>query len=302
MRKPFALLKVGSKCPEVSYAKRMINLASARRSYGFRWDTPFNEGLETFTQQFQRAVLAFQKAAGFTGTDVDGVIGNQTWGALGVQLAISYPIRMVPQPKPHTCFECATKMVQNGKPAKFGKTRHVAIETAHDRLVEITPSGKRVPIARDSEPEILRLFVKGGLWMGSSPSDVDENNLRLYGRRNGWQSFWPPTEDRMIPWLAESMGQAPVMAGGFLYQAGQQDYPGHAVVIGSLWTDWTPEGTLVKVFDPYPVGRGRIYATDPTRFYIAGRPFDAVIYYVPGQAHQKSQGVYQIWEDNIPKY
>jgi hypothetical protein len=276
----------------------MINLASARRSYGFTWPVAFDAENQTFTLGFQRAVLVFQKEAGFTKPEIDGVIGNQTWGALGVQLAITYPIHLVPQPKPHTCFECCAKMVQNGKAAVLGKTKRVGIEAKSGQMVEILADGKRVKTDRHADPDILRLFAKGGLWMGEGAHAVDENNLKLFARRNGWQSHWPPAENER---LAEWLGQAPVMAGGFLLQAGQSDYPGHAVVIGGIWTDGTEEGTLIKIFDPYPVGKGRIYATQPSNFFAAGRQFQAEIYYVPAQAHQKSMGTYQIWENNIPK-
>jgi hypothetical protein len=299
LRKALALLQKGAKCPEVSYAKWMINLASSRRSYGFRWETPFNAEDQTFTQALHKAVLLFQKAAGFTGKDVDGIIGNQTWGALGVQLAITYPIQMVPQPKPHTCFECSGKMVQNGKAVTLGKTKRVGVETSSGKLVEVGADGKRRPIDRNADPDVLKLFAKGGLWMGEDAGSLDEHNLKLFARRNGWQSYWPPVEFEK---LAEWMASAPVLAGGFLVQPGQTDYPGHAVVIGAIWTDWTEEGTLIKIFDPFPVGKGRIYATRPSNLVIAGRQFRPEIFYVPAQAHQKSMGAYQIWEDNIPKY
>jgi len=299
VRKALALLKTGSKCPEVSYAKWMINLASARRKYRFRWETVFNPEDQLFTKAFHNAVLAFQKAAGFTGGDVDGIIGDKTWGRLGVQLAITYPITMVPQPKRHTCFESSGKMVQNGKAVVLGRTKLVGVEKSSGKLVEVRQDGSRVAIDRNADPDVLKMFAKGGLWMGESAASIDEHNLKLFGRRNGWQFHWAPAEFEMI---AEWLGSAPVLAGGFLVQPGQTDNPGHAVVIAAIWTDWTAEGTLVMIFDPFPVGRGRIYATQPSNFFAAGRPFHPEIFYVPVQAHKKTMGSYQIWEDNIPKY
>jgi len=299
LRKALALLRTGSKGPEVSYAKWMINLASRRRKHGFHWQNEFNAENQTFTGLFHKAVVAFQQAAGFKGGDVDGVIGDKTWGALGVQLAITYPIRLVPQPKRHTCFECCARMIQNGRPAKLGKTRLVAVERGSERMVEVRPDGSRVPTDRFAEPDILKLFARGGLWMGEGLHAIDEHNLKLFARRNAWQWHWPPaTFEQIAEWLA----QAPVMAGGFLVNPGQEAYPGHAVAIGGIWTDWTAEGTLIKVFDPFPVGRGRIYATQPENFFAAGRQFQAEIFYVPADAGTKSHGSYQIWENNIPKY
>jgi hypothetical protein len=248
----------------------MINLASARRKHGFRWQNEFDAENQTFTALFHKAVAAFQQAAGFKGQDVDGVIGDKTWGALGVQLAITYPIRLVPQP-----------------------------ERGSERMVEIRPDGSRVPTDRFAEPEILKLFAKGGLWMGEGLHAVDEHNLKLFARRNAWQWHWPPASFEQI---AEWLGQGPVMAGGFLVNPGQEAYPGHAVAIGGIWTDWTEEGTLLKIFDPFPVGRGRIYATQPDRFFASGRPFQVEIFYVPADAGTKTLGSYQIWENNIPKY
>lgn len=296
MRKALALIKAGSVSPEVSYAKRMINRASSDGLFGFSWIQKFNADDQRFSDGLRKAVLAFQEAAGFGARDIDGVIGNQTWGALGVQLAITYPLKMVPQPRRHTCFDSTARMILHGHAPKLGKTIKVGFDTASGKIVEVA-DGRKKPIAHpEALKDTLKLHFNGGLWMGVDAIHTDLDNLKLFARRNGWQTKVPPVtlED-----VAEWLGGGPVVVGGFLVNPGHETNPGHAVVISAIWTDWTPGGTLVRVHDPFPIGRGAIYATQLNRFHRASREFQMKVIYLP-QPGSSWHGSYQIWEDNIP--
>ena len=184
-------------------------------------------------------------------------------------------------------------MIQNGRAAKLGKTRLVAVERGSERMVEIRPDGSRVPTDRFAEPEILKLFAKGRAVDGRRPScrgraqSQAVRAAQCLAMALAAREF--RTDRRMAGTGAGDGGRLPGQSG-----AGSLSRP--AVAIGGIWTDWTEEGTLLKIFDPFPVRRGRIYATQPDRFFASGRPFPGGDFLCAGGRGHQDLGSYQIWK------
>ena len=89
-----ATLKLGSRGPEVT------SLQLALRTAGY-----YTEAIgDYFGPATRQAVIAFQKARGLT---VDGIVGPQTWAALGSTSFVG-PAPIAPQPAPPSIFQVAT--------------------------------------------------------------------------------------------------------------------------------------------------------------------------------------------------
>jgi hypothetical protein len=76
------------------------------------------------------------------------------------------------------------------------------------------------------------------------------------------------------PGLSELIGlmrRTPIYVGGILTATGGA----HAVAFGGLYSDGQPDGTVVKVYNPSPVGRGRIHQLFFDRMVspLSGSPF-----------------------------
>lgn len=89
----------------------------------------------------------------------------------------------------------------------------------------------------------------GGL--GSSPTNVqafaDSHGLRMHHPQS-WS----------VQGLSMILRRGPIWVGGINPVAGKP--AGHALVVGALWSDGAPggDGTMIKIYDPWPPGRGEI--------------------------------------------
>lgn len=80
------------------------------------------------------------------------------------------------------------------------------------------------------------------------------DNLRRFARHLGWRQLdYTPT----VPELAGIVNQTPV------WIAVEGDGWGHAAVLSGVYSDAAPagDGTMFRVHDPWPAGRGRIYGS-----------------------------------------
>lgn len=165
----------------------------------------------------------------------DGIVGHCTWNALKdmEQYVISYPVRLVPQHTTATCWSAATAMLLG-------------------RSASVSPGGARI------DPNPGPGF--GGLW-NDSLSNNPANTLafaRSHGLNMEHARSWAPSG------LASLMrAHGPLMAdllwNDRTYAAGQGS-PGHMILFGGIRGDNTSEGTTIKIYDPWPVGRGSVYS------------------------------------------
>jgi len=87
----------------------------------------------------------------------------------------------------------------------------------------------------------------------------DLQNLRRFGESLGWQSV-PPTQNASA--FAGYLQRGPVWIAGQGAAANGKRY-GHAVVVSGMWGDGDAHGstTLLRIHDPWPGPRGRVYDT-----------------------------------------
>jgi hypothetical protein len=185
-----------------------------------------------FGPQTRNAVLRFQEGSWLS---KDGVVGRCTWNALKdmEQYAISYPVQLVPQHTTATCWSAATAMLLG-------------------RQVSVAPGAAGI------DPNPGPGF--GGLWNDSASNNP--NNTQAFARSHGLRMehgrSWTPAG------LASMMqAHGPVMAdllwNDRTYAAGAGS-PGHMLVFGGIRGDNTSEGTTLRIYDPWPVGRGSVYS------------------------------------------
>lgn len=260
-------LQRGSNRPEVSYLKRLLNLQTGAN---------LAEGKTLFGGHTDAAVRKFQSANGLT---PDGIVGNLTWGALGVQIGIDYPLRLIPQPAPRLCWKAASKMVLLGRDPRLGPIVEVDANTGKP-LDGSHDDGQRLKMRRD-----------GAIFLGRSAVDIDHGNVALFARRQGWRKL--PAK-LPLEALLEAMGQGPLVVVGVARGMG------HAVVFSAIWSDGSPQGTFVRVHDPFPNNHGAIYAASPVEPKVRGMAFTVHAHLVP-QAGNQWGGTYVVFEENIQK-
>jgi hypothetical protein len=153
------------------------------------------------------AVLRFQRA---NRLDPDGIVGPQTWRALGVTIDIAHRVQLFGQPTGMTCWSAAATML-TGANMSYG-------------------------------PGEAALGATGGL-------EPSFENVQKFANAHGLTMHAP--QSWTVPGLAGLMRQGPVWVAGWVPF-------GHAVVYGGIHGDGTPEGTLIIIYDPLPVGVGAV--------------------------------------------
>ncbi len=200
------ILRQGSKTAQVKLLQRLLNLD--RRASILAEDADFGP-------LTKGAVKAFQSGRRLT---PDGVVGPQTWRALGITIEIDQRVTLFPQPTNMTCWSAAATML-------FGN-------------MSVGPGGAAIT-------------PSGGL-------NSAQANVEAFARAFGL-TFHPP-----MTWTVQ--GFAGLLRWGALWVGGVQPLgsptaiqSGHVVVVGSMWGNGSAEGTMLLIYDPWPVGIGSIY-------------------------------------------
>jgi hypothetical protein len=101
--------------------------------------------------------------------------------------------------------------------------------------------------------------TSGGALLGKRQTlQPGEDNIRTFADALGWRIVPPPLP---FPVFVAKLRAAP------LWMAGEASFgrttAGHAMVVSGLWSDGDPSGgtTLLRIHDPWPGPRGRIYRT-----------------------------------------
>jgi hypothetical protein len=160
----------------------------------------------------------------------DGIVGAESWRALGLKIDIDHRVKLFPQPKNMTCWSAAATMLFNT--LSVGQGRAAA-----------------------------------GASGGSAASGW---NISVFARDLGLTMHAPTTWT--VQGFAALLGRGPLWVGSVQPLGSPKAVQsGHVVVVGSLWGTGEPDGTMLQIYDPWPVGFGSIYGT----FYgerIAGAP------------------------------
>jgi hypothetical protein len=154
----------------------------------------------------------------------DKTVGPQTWKALGLQKAVEHNwVRMVPQTpvKAGTCWSAAASMIKG--PLSVGSQ---GVPTDDDGM--------------SADPDSLRTFAQGLGWDYLEYTPTLNTLINLVSRTPIWLAVAFKYSGRFAP-----------------------DAWGHVVVPSAVYTDGDPsgDGTLFRMHDPYPRGKGRIFGT-----------------------------------------
>jgi hypothetical protein len=196
---------------EVWFLQRILN----------RWVTRTNGRLRPVTEdgrfgnEIEAAVRRFQAQARPRLVE-DGVVGPRTWSALGLQIEIDHPIRLIPQNSNWSCWNAAVTMKS---------------ETRGGRQSIMTG------------PDHMQYYLSSG--MSGVAAD------QALARELGWRVLDHSPE---LQELISIMRRTPIYVGGRLTAA-----TSHAVVFGGLYSDGLPDGTMIKVYNPAPLGTGLIH-------------------------------------------
>ena len=142
----------------------------------------------------------------------DGIVGPKTWGALNVTVDINHRITLYAQPTNMTCWSAAATMMTG----------------------------------------INMSYGSGNATTGSSGGlNSSYNNVEAFARSHGFVMH--PPMSWSIQGLVSLLRQGPLwVAGRQPLGAPSGTQSGHAVVVGAIWGNNTPEGTMLYIYDPWP--------------------------------------------------
>jgi hypothetical protein len=152
----------------------------------------------------------------------DGIVGPRTWQALGLRHEIEHHVTLKPQPTNASCWSAAASMLLGPMSVGVGgATRNPG----------------------------------GGLPSGGG------TNIEAFARSHGLTMHYPM--NRPVEAFASLLRRGPLWVAGVqslgVRSGGRQSM--HAVVVGALWGNGSREGTMLQIYDPWPVGRGSVYGT-----------------------------------------
>ena len=217
-------LRRGSRGIDVEFMQRLLVRADVREHA----DAPYFGSSGRFDEECDRAIRLFQRR--HPGLVVDGIVGPQTWSALGLRSHREHPIQRYGQPTGMTCWSAAATMI-------LGRNMSVGAGGA-------------------------TLCPTGGL-------DADHDNIEAFGRALGWRM---PDHSPDVRELVGMLVASPLWI-GLQHASGR-----HAVVLRGVYSDGDPsaQGTMVRIRDPWPPGRGAVYGSFANPVILRDGTFRAV--------------------------
>ena len=178
-----------------------------------------------FGPRTEAAAVAFQRANHVRQSD--GVVRAETWSKFGRIIEHDHRsrIQMYAQPNNMTCWSAAATMMT-------GNVMSVGAGAARTAPAGTFPNGT----ARDA----------GGLGGG-----ID--NIETFLAHMRWRlvnSGSAPGAQVLIQALSRGPVWAAVVGAS-----------GHAIVLTSIWSDGAPDGTVIRIADPWPPGVGAFYGS-----------------------------------------
>jgi hypothetical protein len=149
----------------------------------------------------------------------DGIVGVQSWAALGVKIDISHHVTLFPQPTNMTCWSAAATMLfQSNMSVGAGNAAVAASGGLASDHWNIAVFARDLGLTMHAPMTwtvhgFAGLLARGPLWVG------------------GVQPLGSPTAVQS----------------------------GHVVVVGSMWGTGEADGTMLEIYDPWPRAVGSIY-------------------------------------------
>jgi hypothetical protein len=214
------ILRLGDRKPEVTRLQQLLN-AKLRPSPNLKADGTFGQTTKAAVERFQN----------LNWLSKDGIVGQCVWSALEGRdkYVILHTITLVPQWTPATCWSAALSMLLGGGPACMSPGKANA-----------SPTGGLFNDSELSRPENTQKFADSyrlTLLLGASwTADGLAGLLRAHG-----------------PLMMNLLWNAPSYAAG-------QGSSGHMLIIAGIRGDGSDDGTTLRIYDPWPIGKGSIYS------------------------------------------
>lgn len=201
------MLRRGSRAPQVKLAQRLLNKHLDPRPR-FAEDAIFGP-------QTQGAVKDFQRSEGLS---PDGIVGPNTWRALGVTLDISHPVRLYGQPTNMTCWSAAATMLTG-------------------RMQSIGPGGAQTGPSgglRPSYSNVQTFADAHGLRMNAPQSYSVQGLAGLMRKGPLWVAGWVPSGHAVVYGGIHGDGTVD----GTLIVIYDPWPPGRGRIHGEIYGDW----------------------------------------------------------------
>ncbi|QIL20365.1 peptidoglycan-binding protein [Thermomonas sp. HDW16] len=157
-------MRRGSHGFDVEFMQRLLVRADTREHA----DYPFYGSDGRFDGETDRAVRAFQRR--HPGLVVDGVVGPQTWSALGLRTQREHNITRRGQPDGNSCWATAAGMIEARNMATPGSVALTETGRLRDEIGNIETFartlGWRMPNHSPPVPELVSMLARTPLWIG----------------------------------------------------------------------------------------------------------------------------------------
>ena len=149
------------------------------------------------------------------------VIDDDVWRRLGLKIEIDHRVPLVGQPLGGLCWSAAAAMILGGP-------------------MSVSPGGATLGKRDSLEPSL--------------------ENVAVFGESLGWRLLNQSTQN--LATFVDLLRRKPLWMAGQGTAASGRRY-GHAIVVSGLWSDGDSNGssTLLRIHDPWPGPKGRIFDT-----------------------------------------
>ncbi|MGD0460175.1 MAG: papain-like cysteine protease family protein [Terriglobia bacterium] len=224
------ILSLGAQGPGVARLQQLLN-SKMKPSPNLVLDGRFGHDTQAAVERFQAAHWLSK----------DGIAGPCVWCTLEGRdkYVILHNVNLVAQWTDSTCWSAALSMLLGGAPACMSPGR-AAVSPQVRGDDGLYHGGGLYNDSILSRPENTRAFADSyGLTLLHATSWMPDGlagQLRAHG-----------------PLMMNMLWNAPRFVMG-------KGSPGHMVIIAGIRGDGTPDGTTIRIYDPWPIGKGSKYS------------------------------------------
>ncbi len=217
-------LRIGSQNPEVKQLQQTLN-SSLKLTPPLRVDGIFGPRTDAAVRRFQDQ----------NWLQVDGIVGPCTQSALygKDRYVILKSVNLIPQPTPTTCWAASTGML-------LGRSAPVTLAPPGVNTVNGLPNDSDLdsPVTTSAFASFYGLrMLPGQSWTPDGLAGVMRGHAPI-----------------MVDTLWDTAGYTTRQGSGWVGSSG------HMRIFAGIRGDGTADGTTIRVYDPWPPGKGAIYS------------------------------------------